>query len=106
MNRKTRGYVIVSLALSAISLILSAVINIRIAQHYFATTGKTRALFGLIELFHFGYQYYVSFIGIGALIFALIAFRRQTNKWRASIIILVSLFAIGVVFIRPWHFFV
>lgn len=54
MNRR----LLFSLALSCLSLISTTWINISIAKYYLRADGKTRALFGIIEL-TYGYQYWV-----------------------------------------------
>lgn len=48
---------IVSIALSLISIAITIIINLKIANAYLESDGKTKALFGLIEFLQFGYQY-------------------------------------------------
>jgi hypothetical protein len=76
------------------------------AREYLKSDGKTRALFGINELLHFGYQYYVCLLGVISLIIAILSGKgnnRQSNKLPA---ILLSLFAVMVVFVGLWRLFV
>jgi Ca2+/Na+ antiporter len=74
-----------------------------IAKTYLQASGKTRVLFGIIEMYRFGYQYYVTIGGLLALILAIIGASRNADKNKKIISILLSVFAIGFVFIRIWR---
>jgi purine-cytosine permease-like protein len=67
--------------------------------------GKNRALFGLIELTQFGYQYYVAVLGIIALILAILGIKQERLKEQITAVLL-SLLAITIVFVRVWRFFI
>lgn len=99
-----RGYLHLSFALSVCSLIATLLINLRIAERYKIADGKTRALYGINELLQFGYQYYIAFLGFGAVIVALIQVRKDTRKslWAC----LLGLISIVLVFARIWRLFV
>jgi hypothetical protein len=92
-----------SMAISIISIIITIAINICIAKEYLRVDGKTKALFGIKELFQFGFQYYVVVFGITALILGVIAKDKRKLK---LLVISISLFAILLVFIRLWKIFV
>lgn len=94
---------IVSIALSLISIAITIIINLKIANAYLESDGKTKALFGLIEFLQFGYQYYVVTLGILSLIISV------TENYRSNKTItmgLLSTLAIVIVFVRLWRLFV
>lgn len=86
-----------------ISILISLQINFEIAKRYDSADGKTRALFGITELLQFGFQYYVTIIGLVSLIFAILNFRTKTNTRKTIAAVLFSLLAIAVVFARIWR---
>ena len=92
-----------SFILSFISLAATFLINIQIAKHYLTTVGKTRALFSLIEMVRYGYQYYVVVLGLLALISALFAIAPANKK---IITIALAILSIAFVFARVWRLFI
>jgi hypothetical protein len=95
-----------SILLSILSISLSVFINIQIAREYVRVDGKTRALFGLVEVLQFGYQYYLCIAGVIALVVAILAIKGGGQRKKILFAILLSLFAIVVVFVRLWKLFV
>ena len=95
-----------SIVLSIISITITLLINIQIAKEYLRSDGKTRALFGIKELLQYGYQYYVLILGVCSLILAIMNLKGniQTNKKAA--VVLLSILAIIIVFVRIWRLFV
>lgn len=98
MNKK----LLFSLILSGLSLILTFRINISIAQRYLNADGKTRALFGITELFY-GYQYWVVILGILALVLSLSSRPKSRLQF---VCIFFSILSIILVFVRLWRLFV
>lgn len=92
--------------LSIISIIATIIINIEIAKEYLRVDGKTRALFGIKELLQFGFQYYVSVIGFISFVFALLHLKVKDDRRKTIAAILLSLFAIAIVFGRIWRLMV
>ena len=103
---KRNKYLEVSISLSLISIIVTVFINSQIAKAYLKSDGKTRALFGLNELLQFGYQYYVIIPGIISLIFAILSLKINTQGSKKISALLLSLFAIVIVFARIWRLFI
>ncbi len=95
-----------SILLSLVSIAITVFINFRIAGTYLRVDGKTRALFGLTELLSFGYQYYVGLLGIISLIFAMAGRKGSSRSGKKFIDVLLSLFAIALVFARVWRLFI
>jgi len=93
----------ISIILSVISVIITTAINIQIANEYLRVDGKTKALFGLKEILQFSYQYYVSIVGLTAMIFAIKATSNPNSK---IIALILSVSTIVLVFARVWRLFV
>ena len=96
-------FINISIIISVVSIIITTAINIKIANDYLRVDGKTKALFGVKEVFQFSYQYYVSILGVAALIFAIIANVKFSSK---SINILFAVGSIVLVFVRIWRIFI
>ncbi|MFT3844108.1 MAG: hypothetical protein QM725_03575 [Lacibacter sp.] len=96
----------IAVLLSIISIIATIIINIEIAKEYLRVDGKTRALFGIKELFQFGFQYYVSVIGFISFFFALLHLKVKEDRRKTIAAILLSLFTISIVFGRIWRLIV
>ncbi len=96
----------ISTCLSIISIIVTLVINGKIANNYIHASGKTKALFGLQEMFLFGYQYYVAILGVLALLFVIFSINKPETKFKKLITLFLSLIAITIVFLRIWRLFV
>lgn len=103
---KKENLLICSIALSLLSIVITIFINIKIAKEYLRAVGKTRGLFGFIELLSFGYQYYVALLGTISLILALISLRRNARRGQKYAAIMLSIFALIIVFARIWKLFI
>jgi len=99
-------YLKISTILSIISIFLSIFINIQIAREYLKSDGKTRALFGIKEALQFGYQYYVCILGVISLIVAILGIKGNSKRRKVLSAILLSVFALILVFVRLWRLFV
>lgn len=105
-ERPKNTYLTISLLLSIISVIVTTIINVFIAREYLHVDGKTQALFGIKELLQFGYQYYLGILGIAASALAIVSVKQSAGERRFFLAVLLSLFAIIVVFLRLWRLFV
>jgi hypothetical membrane protein len=106
IQRKKRKYLNISTVVSTISISTTIFINNQIAEAYLKSDGKTRALFGLKELLQFGYQYYVVILGILSLIFAILGIKGNNQRYNKVTTLLLSFFAIAIVFARIWRVFI
>ena len=93
----------ISIIISIISIVITTAINIQIANEYFRVDGKTKALFGVKEIFQFSYQYYVCILGLAAMIFAVIANSKTVSK---TMTLLLAINTIVFVFVRFWKLLV
>ena len=105
-QNKSNYYLHTSIVISIISILTTMYINYKIADTYLRTRGKTRALYGLMEMLSFGYQYYVVLLGILSLMFAALTINKGEKKNKIIAALLLSLFAISIVFARIWRVFI
>lgn len=103
---KKEKLLLFSVLLSLLSIIITTLINIAIAKTYLRVDGKTRALFGITELLQFGYQYYVALPGIVSLILALVCLKSNSHYGKKYTAIILSMFALIIVFARIWRLFI
>lgn len=96
----------ISICLSIISIIATLIINGKIANKYYNASGKTQALFGLQEIFTFGYQYYVAIVGIVAFLLVIFSIKKPVSNNKKLVAILLSVIATAIVFLRIWRLFV
>lgn len=107
MTASTKSKLLIfSFILSLISICTTVVINYQIAEEYLRADPKTQALFGIIELLQFGYQYYVSVLAVVSLTIAIIGQTGNDTYAKKSIPLLLSLIAITIIFLRIWRVFV
>ncbi len=93
-----------SIVLSVITIAITAIINLRIAEVYLKASGKTQALFSMIEGLRFSYQYYV--VGIGILAFIMAVIGKSEKTYKKYFALFASLVAITIVFLRVWRIFI
>jgi hypothetical protein len=100
-QNKQNKFLTISIVISLLSIASTLVINYFIAKEYLRSDGKTKALFGIKELYQFGYQYYIVALGFIAMIFILPVIKcRHPLKWKA---IFLNVIAIIIVFVRIWR---
>lgn len=95
-----KKYAFISLVLSLISISGNIFQNYRLAELYNKSTGKTRALFGLIELTQLYIKIYLGIVSIVALIFAIIAFRKNENRILTLLSIILSVISFTLLYVR------
>ena len=105
-QRIKNKYLILSTLCSVISISATIVINNQIAQEYIKSDGKTRALFGIKEWLQFGYQYCVLAMGSVAFFLAILGIKENNQRSKKITVILLSLLAITIVFVKIWRVFI
>ena len=95
-----------SLLLSTICFVMILWVNYKIAERYLLVDGKTKALFGVIEIGTFFYQYYFIFLSLFALMFAFIGSKKKEGRPINLIAYVISLFSIVFIFMRVWTFMI
>ena len=78
---KKYKFSVLSTILSTVCIIAVIIVNQKIANQYLLSDGKTRALFGIIEISQFSYKYYFSILGLLSLIVVLFAFKEKEKKY-------------------------
>lgn len=96
--------VLISFILTILSIFFTLLINKWIADRYLIADGKTRALFGITELYTFGYQYYVAVLGLLSAILAILGIYYKQKS--ATIALLLSITSILLVFKRIWRMYI
>jgi hypothetical protein len=86
-------------------MLSSSLINYQIAVKYIQTDGKTRALFGIIEIVTFSFQYYVLILPLISFCFIVLA--KWKNKLSFEFFYPIFLFciSIGMIFLRIWRLY-
>jgi len=100
LNKK---YYIFSILLSLICIFLVVYTNNEIAKQYALSGGKTRALFGLVELLTFSYKYWFIGLSISSLILAFIGKKTNKNLTLFSCTIILGIASLIIVFIPIWR---
>lgn len=100
-----RSLSLLSIGLSCIVIVTSIVINLNIANEYNQSEGKTRALFGLIDM-KFDYKYYLIILSISSLIISFITKKGSENVWHWRAALAFSLISFLIVIFRLWPIFI
>lgn len=105
-NRVSTGrFLLTSYLLSLLCLIGISIINQKIAIRYQESSGKTSALFGIIEL-QYSYIYYLVLPALVGLILGILSFKQEQTKAISAIAVLVACLTIALVFLRIWRLLV
>jgi hypothetical protein len=81
------------------------IINKQISVRYLNADGKTKALYGFIEMQYF-YIYYLVLPALAGLILGIVSLRKEQTKTASAIAVLVACITIALVFLRIWRFMV
>ena len=87
-------------------MVCTLMINFKISQDYFESTGKDRAFFPLHAALDYLYQYYLALFGLTALILVILSRKKETRISRLLIAGGIALFSILLVFLKLWRLFV
>lgn len=99
---KKYKFSVLSIILSTVCIIAVIIVNQKIANQYILSDGKTRALFGIIEITQFSYKYYFSILGLLSLIVGLLAIKEKEMKILFQIATFLSILSNISVFIQLW----
>lgn len=99
---KKNIFSVLSITLSIICIIAIISINFKIAKHYSLSDEKTKALFGLIELTTFFYQYYLVIPGILSGLLGVLGVKKNEPKLLYLVAVSLSLLSIVLIFFRLW----
>ena len=92
--------------LSAVSIASTLIINFKISQDYFRSSGKDRAFFAVHAALNYLYQYYIAIFGLIALVLIFLSWDKKNLKGRQLIAVGLAVFAIIFVFAKLWRLFV
>jgi hypothetical protein len=96
-------YSIISIFLSISCILIIVFINNKIADQYLASDGKTRVLFGMIELLSYSYKYYFIPISLISIAASIIGKRKQEGKRFFWISFTFSIISLILIFIPIWR---
>jgi len=94
---------IISIMLSIACLIATLKTNHDIAIRYLSSDGKTKAIFGIIEITIFSYQYYFVILSLIAIVVAFIASKRRETRLINVISYFIGILSLLFIFVRPWR---
>lgn len=92
-----------SIILGIISIFGIIYQNYKLAHIYNNSDGKTKALFGIIELAQIDLKIYLGIISILGIILGVFAIRRNENKIYFTTAILLNVIGFILLFIRFWR---
>jgi hypothetical protein len=95
-----------SIAFSATALMGLTALNIYLAYRYMHCDGKTRALFGIIELVHLPYKYAIGAVTVIAISLAFAATKKNESKSFINAVWLFSVLTSVLIFVRFWKLFI
>jgi hypothetical protein len=86
------------IALSLLSIGALTYVNFQIAARFNEASGKTRALFGLVEFMEFSYRYYILIPATISIVLIIYSKRlKELNTWDVAILLVGSITIIGTV---------
>ncbi|SRR5258708_6357982 len=91
-----------SVASVVIALVGLIALNIHLAEHYKKADGKTKALFGLIELGHLTYNYAIGATAIIALILLFVAIKKNESRTLIRLALALFLLTAVLIFAQLW----
>lgn len=98
-------YSLLSIALNFIVIWFSVRINVSIFKKYINADGKTKALFGVIEI-QYTYKYYFLLITLVSVIFLFYAYKKNEQIVVKIASLLLFVLALLSIFINFWKWFV
>lgn len=102
LRLKNYKYSILSILISIACVVYLILLNYRLAQNYLQVDGKTRALYGIIELSWVVYKVYlIPFLILSAFFWNLAIRKKEARSFYVAAI-LVSVIAIALIFVRIW----
>ncbi len=102
MTKNKISYIL--LLISVICFFLAVKVNVDIHSDYIQSKGKTRALFGIIEL-KYTFKYYYGILAFICFFVLLILFRKKENRLIVLISMAISFVTIILSFFRVWKLF-
>jgi hypothetical protein len=94
----------ISIVVGTIATAVPSVANIQITFRYLSSTGKTRALFGIVDAVSYSWIYWLVIPTVSSLILAILAFIYKEGETITFTALLVGLVSVSLVFVRFWWF--
>ena len=103
---KNSPFSIICIILSCLLAVVVMKINHDIALQYLRSDGKTKGLFGLVEILTYGYQYYLVAISLLEIVLLIFAFRRREERVYLMIAIILLVISTGLLFGGIWRWMI
>ena len=97
---------VLSLVSSSICMVGLLIFNYNLSLTYLSSGGKTRALFGIIELSRIHIKLYFIPFALLSIVFGVLAVKKNGKKIWAVVSVIGCLIAIVPFFIRYWRFMI
>lgn len=101
MTRKINSTI--SIVLSILCLLIITWINLKIANRYLSSDGKTQALFGIVEILSYSYKYWLIGLSIGSIITAIVGKRKNEGKQIFWISMTLGITSMIIIFTPIWR---
>ena len=101
MTRKINS--MISIVLSILCLLIITWINLKIANRYLSSDGKTKALFGIVEILNYSYKYWFIVLSIGSIITAIVGKRKNEGKQIFWISMTLGITSMIIIFTPIWR---
>lgn len=96
----------ISIVSSAICIVVVFKIYHDILIQYLASDGKTKALFGIIEIAQFSYKYYFLSLSLLSILFAILAILKKEKRSLIILAFILSTLSIISIFVDLWRFMI
>ena len=98
-----KPYATISIFLSILCMLIITWINIKIANQYLSSDGKTKALFGIVELLNFYYKYWFVGLSLGSITLSILSKRNKEGKRIFWISMMLGLLSLIFIFTSIWR---
>ena len=93
----------ISILLSMLCMLIIIWINIKIANQYLSSDGKTQALFGIVETLNYSYKYWFVILSLGSIITSTLGKRKNEGKGIFWVAMTLSLMSLILIFTPFWR---
>jgi hypothetical protein len=101
MTKKLNSTISISLSLLCILIVIW--INIKIANRYLSSDGKTQALFGIVELLCYSFKYWFVGLSLGSMILSILGKRKNEGERIFWISVTLGLISLILIFTPIWR---
>ena len=93
----------ISIFLSLLCILIIIWVNVKIANQYLSSDGKTQVLFGIVEILSFLYKYWFIGLSIGSIIASILGKKKNEGKRIFWFSISFGLISLILIFTPIWR---